>query len=456
MANRHFDRHGVLAVRSPKRGIVTDANVNSASGGGRRSLEYPATSALGSGEWASASKGQKGMGEREYRKGGSLRLVTLRVMGVLLLALSAGIVTATPASAAPPSAPVLKSVRPGPDRRQDDPQVVRAHRRRWLPDHRVRVPSPDRRRSGVQPSHAARQRDRADGRRSVPGAGRWPATVADTRCARSTRRRACTASPSRPNWTAPSTPDARARQSRSERRAGNAGMATLEVDRRSPRQLSVQGRYGNRLRRAHADPRGIDHAGARACRGPSSPRRSLARSSRPRETPAATNSSVPTPRRRARRRASSPRTLSKPGKATGLTMFTSSVSLGTGEASQAISWNLPANNGGMPITNNIVWACSTAPVFEYAVPQQLPRLDAGRRHGGQPAHDDLVVPMPGERPLRLRDLDQEPHRAFVDHREGGSRRAGEPVRDTEHQSPRARSTCTGSTSSTRARASVTT
>ena len=51
--------------------------------------------------------------------------------------------------------------------------------------------------------------------------------------------------------------------------------------------------------------------------------------------------------------------LSKPGKSSGLTIFTSSVSLGTGKATQALSWNAPTSNGGMPVTDHLVWACAT-------------------------------------------------------------------------------------------------
>jgi len=52
--------------------------------------------------------------------------------------------------------------------------------------------------------------------------------------------------------------------------------------------------------------------------------------------------------------------LKHPGQPTGVQVFTSAVALGTGAASQSISWTPPTNTGGLPITDEVVWACSTA------------------------------------------------------------------------------------------------
>src|SRR5262245_23237516 len=55
------------------------------------------------------------MGERGYGHGVSRRHVALRVGAVLVLALSAAIVSAGPAAAAAPSAPTITAVVAGPD-----------------------------------------------------------------------------------------------------------------------------------------------------------------------------------------------------------------------------------------------------------------------------------------------------------------------------------------------------
>src|SRR5262249_28003035 len=52
--------------------------------------------------------------------------------------------------------------------------------------------------------------------------------------------------------------------------------------------------------------------------------------------------------------------LRHPGPPTGILITTSSVDLGTGNASQAISWNPPTNNGGLPVSQQRVWQCSSA------------------------------------------------------------------------------------------------
>jgi hypothetical protein len=52
--------------------------------------------------------------------------------------------------------------------------------------------------------------------------------------------------------------------------------------------------------------------------------------------------------------------LRRPDPATGLSVYTSSVALGTGVATQALSWTLPENLGGLPITRETVWRCSTS------------------------------------------------------------------------------------------------
>jgi hypothetical protein len=49
-----------------------------------------------------------------------------------------------------------------------------------------------------------------------------------------------------------------------------------------------------------------------------------------------------------------------PGPPTDLQVETSAVALGTGAATQAVSWNAPLNVGGLPLTDNAVYACSTA------------------------------------------------------------------------------------------------
>jgi hypothetical protein len=49
-----------------------------------------------------------------------------------------------------------------------------------------------------------------------------------------------------------------------------------------------------------------------------------------------------------------------PGPPTGLQMYTSSVALGTGVATQAVSWIEPTDVGGYGVTDYVVQACSTA------------------------------------------------------------------------------------------------
>ena len=48
-----------------------------------------------------------------------------------------------------------------------------------------------------------------------------------------------------------------------------------------------------------------------------------------------------------------------PGPPTGLQVYTSEVSLGTGNATQAVSWDPPADTGGVALTDYIVAACAT-------------------------------------------------------------------------------------------------
>jgi hypothetical protein len=52
--------------------------------------------------------------------------------------------------------------------------------------------------------------------------------------------------------------------------------------------------------------------------------------------------------------------LSKPGTVRSLTAGTTSVALGTGDATQSISWDEPASTGGLAITKTTLFACSTA------------------------------------------------------------------------------------------------
>ena len=52
--------------------------------------------------------------------------------------------------------------------------------------------------------------------------------------------------------------------------------------------------------------------------------------------------------------------LRRPDPPTDLQVVTTSVALGTGVASQAISWTSPANVGGLALTDNVVSECSTA------------------------------------------------------------------------------------------------
>jgi hypothetical protein len=78
----------------------------------------------------------------------------------------------------------------------------------------------------------------------------------------------------------------------------------------------------------------------------------------------------------------------RPVPPTGLQVYTSSVALGTGAASQAVSWTAPTNVGGVALTDYVVTACTTASL-SFCLNQSLGWVQIADITGNPPATDTM-------------------------------------------------------------------
>ncbi|HUI49635.1 MAG TPA: Ig-like domain-containing protein, partial [Acidimicrobiia bacterium] len=297
------------------------------------------------------------MGEREYRRGGSLRFVTLRIGACIVLALSAVIAVASPAAAAAPSAPTIRSVLAGPD--------VGTMSLRWTApvvnggfaitsyDYRVQI-------DGGAFSLPASLGVGSANTATVPclapaGAGHG--------CGYEVRAENGTAGawsvPVAALWTPPSVA-----LLGSAVAGPNLGQATLTW--RPPTQtggLAVQYRYEVNTGSGYSAPTNIPAASITPVTGQPFPLLSAVVNC-PIVTPPANacsyvlqafNAAGAGPLSKARTTV-----LTRPSKPTNLQIFTSTVALGTGMANQSVTWTPAAANGGLPVNDEVVWACATA------------------------------------------------------------------------------------------------
>ena len=235
--------------------------MNSASGGRIFALEYPSTSALGAGEWASAPKGQRAWGNASTGRAGRFDRSRSDSAESSILAVSAGIVSASPAFAAAPSAPALTSVTPGPTIGNMTLQLDTRHSSTAaLRSRRINTES----RSTAACSHCPVTLPGGGTGRSairvVPRAGRKRSRLRIP----SARAQPCRELVERHGWHEvghSECPATRPGRRGARRRSGNAAMAALEIERRPRRQLPVQRQCGGNGLRAEPDndPRRIDH-----------------------------------------------------------------------------------------------------------------------------------------------------------------------------------------------------